>query len=128
VVVQTASAAMARARCLDRGAVAADLAVGQAEIALASDHFEELGAPPELFHGGFGLLTVGNLRKSRYWALGLLARLGRSRLPVQVSGDGQLRERNTLDELDPPERDRGPGRGCWSSASTCRCRACPAWS
>jgi len=55
---------------------------------VASDHFEELGAPPELFHGGFGLLSVGNLRKPRYWALALLARLGRSRLPVQMSGDG----------------------------------------
>jgi xylan 1,4-beta-xylosidase len=55
---------------------------------VASDHFEELGVPPELFHGGFGLLSVGNLRKPRYWALALLARLGRSRLPVTVSGDG----------------------------------------
>ena len=55
---------------------------------VASDHFEELGRPPELFHGGFGLLSVGNLRKPRYWALALLARLGRSRLPVVVSGDG----------------------------------------
>ena len=26
---------------------------------VVSDHFEELGAPPELFHGGFGLLSVG---------------------------------------------------------------------
>ncbi len=26
-----------------------------------SDHFEELGRPPRLFHDGFGLLTVGNL-------------------------------------------------------------------
>ena len=55
---------------------------------VVSDHFEELGAPPELFHGGFGLLSVGNLRKPRYWALALLARLGRSRLPVTLSGDG----------------------------------------
>lgn len=55
---------------------------------VASDHFEELGAPPELFHGGFGLLSVGNLRKPRYWALDRLARLGRQRLSVQVSGDG----------------------------------------
>src|SRR5580704_17404988 len=52
------------------------------------DHFEELGRPPELFHGGFGLLSVGYLRKPRYWALALLGRLGRSRLPVSVSGDG----------------------------------------
>ena len=36
---------------------------------VASDHFEELGRPPRLFHGGFGLLTVGNLRKPRWWAL-----------------------------------------------------------
>jgi xylan 1,4-beta-xylosidase len=55
---------------------------------VASDHFEELGAPPELFHGGFGLLSVGNLRKPRFWALALLARLGGSRLPVSVTGDG----------------------------------------
>jgi xylan 1,4-beta-xylosidase len=55
---------------------------------VASDHFEEVGAPPELFHGGFGLLSVGNLRKPRYWALALLARLGPHRLPVDVSGDG----------------------------------------
>jgi xylan 1,4-beta-xylosidase len=55
---------------------------------VASDHFEEIGAPPELFHGGFGLLSVGNLRKPRYWALALLARLGPHRLPVDVSGDG----------------------------------------
>ena len=55
---------------------------------VASDHFEELGAPPGLFHGGFGLLSVGNLRKPRYWALALLAGLGRHRLPVSVNGDG----------------------------------------
>jgi xylan 1,4-beta-xylosidase len=55
---------------------------------VASDHFEELGRPPELFHGGFGLLSVGNLRKPRYWAMALLARLGRSRLRVSVRGDG----------------------------------------
>jgi xylan 1,4-beta-xylosidase len=55
---------------------------------VASDHFEELGAPPELFHGGFGLLSVGNLRKPRYWALRLLAGMGRHRLPVSVTGDG----------------------------------------
>ena len=55
---------------------------------VASDHFEELGRPPELFHGGFGLLSVGNLRKPRYWAMALLARLGRARLAVDVRGDG----------------------------------------
>lgn len=55
---------------------------------VASDHFEELGRPPGLLHGGFGLLTVGNLRKPRYWALHLLNRLGGLMLPVQLRGDG----------------------------------------
>jgi xylan 1,4-beta-xylosidase len=62
--------------------------VGALSHWVASDHFEELGAPPELFHGGFGLLSVGNLRKPRYWALALLARLGPHRLPVSARGDG----------------------------------------
>jgi xylan 1,4-beta-xylosidase len=55
---------------------------------VASDHFEELGPPPELFHGGFGLLSVGNLRKPRYWAMALLAGMGRERLRTSVTGDG----------------------------------------
>ncbi len=55
---------------------------------VASDHFEELGRPKALFHGGFGLLTVGNLRKPRYWALLLADRLGTADLPVALDGDG----------------------------------------
>ncbi|MGH3741241.1 MAG: GH39 family glycosyl hydrolase [Micromonosporaceae bacterium] len=55
---------------------------------VASDHFEELGRPPRLFHGGFGLLTVGNLRKPRYWALEALNQLGEQEAPVELSGDG----------------------------------------
>ena len=55
---------------------------------VASDHFEELGRPQRLAHGGFGLLTVGNLRKPRWWALALLDRLGPERLAVSASGDG----------------------------------------
>jgi xylan 1,4-beta-xylosidase len=55
---------------------------------VASDHFEELGRPPRLLHGGFGLLTVGNLRKPRFWALALLQRLAPWELPVRLSGDG----------------------------------------
>ncbi|MFC6084341.1 GH39 family glycosyl hydrolase [Sphaerisporangium aureirubrum] len=54
---------------------------------VASDHFEELGRPPRLFHGGFGLLTVGNLRKPRYLALVLAERLGDHELAVEVTGD-----------------------------------------
>jgi xylan 1,4-beta-xylosidase len=53
-----------------------------------SDHFEELGRPPRLFHGGFGLLTVGNLRKPRYWALALAERLGEDERAVELTGDG----------------------------------------
>ncbi len=55
---------------------------------VASDHFEELGRPEKLSHGGFGLLTVGNLRKPRWWALVLLERLGDVQLPATVEGDG----------------------------------------
>ncbi|WP_336215200.1 GH39 family glycosyl hydrolase [Nonomuraea sp. LPB2021202275-12-8] len=54
---------------------------------VASDHFEELGRPPRLFHGGFGLLTVGNLRKPRFHALTLAARLGDDELAATVDGD-----------------------------------------
>ncbi len=53
-----------------------------------SDHFEELGRPPRLFHNGFGLLTVGNLRKPRYWAVHLAAHQGNDVLATDVSGDG----------------------------------------
>jgi len=55
---------------------------------VASDHFEELGRPPRLFHGGFGLLTIGNLRKPRYWALHLLEQLGREQVALSLDGDG----------------------------------------
>jgi xylan 1,4-beta-xylosidase len=55
---------------------------------VVSDHFEELGRPPTLFHDGFGLLTLGNLRKPRYWALHLAAHMGDQVLPVEISGDG----------------------------------------
>ena len=50
---------------------------------VASDHFEELGRPPRLLHGGFGLQTVGNLPKPRFHAMHLL-----SQLAVQATGDG----------------------------------------
>jgi xylan 1,4-beta-xylosidase len=55
---------------------------------VVSDHFEELGRPPSLLHGGFGLRTVGDLRKPRWWALALLERLGDRRLAVTYEGDG----------------------------------------
>ena len=55
---------------------------------VASDHFEELGRPPRLLHGGFGLITVGGIAKPRYHALWLLAQLGDTELPVTATGDG----------------------------------------
>ncbi|WP_327637150.1 xylan 1,4-beta-xylosidase [Kribbella sp. NBC_00482] len=55
---------------------------------VASDHFEELGRPPRLLHGGFGLRTVGGLAKPRYHAMTLLSRLGPVELPVTYDGDG----------------------------------------
>ncbi|HEX3593243.1 MAG TPA: hypothetical protein VHV74_26770 [Pseudonocardiaceae bacterium] len=55
---------------------------------VVSDHFEELGRPPRLFHNGFGLLSVGNLRKPRYWAAHLAAHQGDDVLACDVRGDG----------------------------------------
>ena len=55
---------------------------------VVSDHFEELGRAPRLLHGGFGLLTVGNLRKPRYYALALAQRLGSDLVQVELQGDG----------------------------------------
>lgn len=55
---------------------------------VVSDHFEELGRPPALLHGGFGLRTVGELRKPRWWALAMLERLGPRRLAASLTGDG----------------------------------------
>jgi xylan 1,4-beta-xylosidase len=55
---------------------------------VASDHFVELGEPTQLLHGGFGLLTIGNLRKPRYWALRILERLGDAELTCELEGDG----------------------------------------
>ncbi len=53
-----------------------------------SDHFEELGRPSKLLHGGFGLLTIGNLRKPRFWALALLQDMGTDLVRLDLQGDG----------------------------------------
>jgi xylan 1,4-beta-xylosidase len=53
-----------------------------------SDHFEELGRPEAFLHGGFGLLTVGNVRKPRFWALRLAEELGRDLVRLDLEGDG----------------------------------------
>ncbi|MGI8416122.1 MAG: GH39 family glycosyl hydrolase, partial [Nakamurella sp.] len=55
---------------------------------VVSDHFEELGRPESLFHNGFGLLSIGNLRKPRYWAASLAAQQGDEVLAGSLTGDG----------------------------------------
>ncbi|WP_314175326.1 GH39 family glycosyl hydrolase [Streptomyces winkii] len=79
---------------------------------VATDHFEELGRPPKLFHGGFGLLTVGNLRKPRFWALRMLSQLEGGRVPSTVGGDGA----EALVESLATRTDDGAGIDvlCWN--------------
>jgi xylan 1,4-beta-xylosidase len=55
---------------------------------VVSDHFEELGRPPSLLHGGFGLLSVGNLRKPRWWALALAEEHPTALVVTELHGDG----------------------------------------
>ncbi|QBR92249.1 GH39 family glycosyl hydrolase [Nocardioides euryhalodurans] len=73
---------------LARGMLSAMDRIESLSYWVVSDHFEELGRPPALLHGGFGLRTVGELRKPRWWALALLERLGSTRLAVSYDGDG----------------------------------------
>jgi xylan 1,4-beta-xylosidase len=69
-----------------------------------SDHFEELGRGAELLHGGFGLLTVGNLRKPRWWALWMLEQLADQQLGVRVDGDGACDMVNAVASVDESGR------------------------
>jgi xylan 1,4-beta-xylosidase len=71
-----------------RGMLAAARAGAAVACWVSSDHFEELGRPPGLVHGGFGLLSVGNLAKPRFWALRALELLGAEEAGVEVDGDG----------------------------------------
>jgi xylan 1,4-beta-xylosidase len=73
---------------LVRGMVSAMDRVDAVAYWTVSDHFEELGRPPALLHGGFGLLSVGNLRKPRWWALWMLEQLQPDRLRTIIDGDG----------------------------------------
>lgn len=54
----------------------------------SSDYFDEHGEPAQLFHGGFGMIGLDNLRKSRYWAYYLLHQLGTDRVRLSGRGDG----------------------------------------
>jgi xylan 1,4-beta-xylosidase len=71
-----------------RGMLAAARADAAVACWVASDHFEELGRPPRLVHGGFGLVSVGGLAKPRFWTLYALEQLGDEELGVRVDGDG----------------------------------------
>lgn len=71
-----------------RGMLAAARTGASVACWVASDHFEELGRPPRLVHGGFGLLSVGGLAKPRFWALYALEQLGDEELGVTLEGDG----------------------------------------
>ena len=103
---------------------------------VVSDHFEELGRPPSLLHGGFGLRTVGELRKPRWWALAMLERLGPRRLAVSLSGDGGGSLVEALATAGPDGEvsvlawnltlDQTKAAGSPSSAATCGSR-CPGW-
>ena len=94
---------------------------------VASDHFEELGRPPRLLHGGFGLITVGGIAKSRYHALHLLSAPRRDRAPgrrrrrrrrragadlgVAATTTARLTVLVWNHTLDQDKRDRRPGAG-----------------
>jgi len=73
---------------LVRGMVSAMGRIDALAYWTVSDHFEELGRPPALLHGGFGLLSVGNLRKPRWWGLWMLEQLRPQQLAVVLNGDG----------------------------------------
>ncbi|MEH0985391.1 GH39 family glycosyl hydrolase [Micromonospora sp. CPCC 205556] len=68
---------------------------------VASDHFEELGRPPALLHGGFGLLSVGGLAKPRFWALWMLEQLAPLQLAARLTGDGAGALVRAWPSLDP---------------------------
>ena len=70
------------------------------------------GARRELFHNGFGLLTVGNLRKPRYWAVHLAAHLGDQVLASGLSGDGA----EVLVRCWATKHDDGTST-CWSGTA-----------
>ena len=98
---------------------------------VASDHFVELGAPQRLFHGGFGLLTVGNLRKPRFWAIGsssgsaaTRSRASRGRRRGQPRrGVGIARRRRDRDRASGTARSTRARRTvtpAWTATSRCR--------
>jgi xylan 1,4-beta-xylosidase len=96
-----------------------------------SDMFEEVGIPTSLFHGGFGLLTHGQIKKPTYHLYAFMARMGDQVLargvdhlvtrddagrvtvlawaPVDVTGRAPMVDGHTL-RLSIP-------LGCWRSGA-----------
>ena len=104
---------------------------------VVSDHFEELGRPPRLLHGGFGLISVGGIAKPRYHALWLLSRLGGTELPVEATGDGadglvqswatrredgSPRSTGVVLDAGPAQAGRRPGTRATGPAGAAGCR------
>ena len=94
---------------------------------VASDHFEELGQAPSLFHGGFGLLTIGEPPQARLLGAVDARAAGRGRARrSRSSGDGSGslvrglgvarprwtgRDRRLERDAGPVEGGRRPGAG-----------------
>ncbi len=53
-----------------------------------SDYFEERKDPKQLFHGGFGLLGIDEIRKPAFWGYYLLHQLGDRKIYLRGTGDG----------------------------------------
>ncbi len=84
-----------------------------------------------LLHGGFGLLTVGNLRKPRWWALALAEELGdRARRSSSCDGRRRRLARRRLGEprrrrhRAAPALERHPRPGARSAATRCSTARC----
>ena len=80
---------------------------------VASDHFEELGRPPRLLHGGFGLITVGGIAKPRYHALCCSRSARRA-----ARHRNRRRRRRTGADLGVPPRRRRLAVLVWCRRST----------
>ena len=80
--------------------------------------------PRALLHGGFGLLTIGNLRKPRFWALRVLESLGSEELAARPRRRRRRLARRGVG--DAGRRRPGRHRASGTARSTRRSRMAPA--